>query len=84
MAAGNAAEKMKSVDGSTAGMMKEAGRTARYYVRSDGVGDVKIFDDASQRELVEKMTVYGEGQAEYRLRSCLDSLNACARRKHRC
>ena len=84
MAAGNAAEKMKSVDGSTAGMMKEAGRTARYYVRSDGVGDVKIFDDASQRELVEKMTVYGEGQAEYRLRSCLDSLNACARRRHRC
>ena len=83
MAAANVAERMKSLDRSIMGIAKEAGKTARYYVRCDGEGDVKLFDDAGQRELVKKMTVYGEGHLEYRLRSALDNLNACAQRRDR-
>ena len=80
MAAGNTAPKMESIDGSTAGIVKEKAKTAKYYVRNDGVGDVKLCDDVGQEEeLVEKMAGYGEGRMEY----LMDSLNACAQRRCR-
>ena len=89
MAAGNTAKKMESVDGSTVGIVKEKFKKAKYYVRNDGAGDVKICDDVGQgEELIEKMDVYGEGRMEYQLQNQLqivkDSLNACARRRRSC
>lgn len=78
IAAGHVAEKMKSLDRSIVDTTKEAGKTARYYVRTDAADGVKFLDDAGQRALVEKMTV---GQIEYRLRSVY-SLNAYAQRRH--
>ena len=79
MAAGNMAEKMKSLDGSMVGIVKEKGKTAIYYVRKDRAGDVKICDDVGQGELVEKMAGYGEGRMEYQLQIVKNGLNACAR-----
>lgn len=77
MAARHVAEKMKSLDRSTVGILKEASKTARYYVRSDAAGGV-IFRSCwsePQRAFVQKMTIR---QIEYRLKSSLDSLSACA------
>ena len=84
-AAGNTAKKMKSIDGSTVGIVKEKGKTAKYYVRKDGAGDVKICDDVGQEEeLVARMDGYGEGRMEYQLQIVKDSLNACAWRRRSC
>ena len=82
MAAGNTAPKMKSIEGSTVGIVKQKGKTAKFYVRSDGAGDAHICDDVAQgKELVEKKAGYGEGLMEYQLQIVKDRLNACARRR---
>ena len=85
MVAANAAEKMTSLDGSIGGISPEGSKTAKYVMRSVGRERVELADDAGHGETVEKTTLYGteEDRFIFRVKECMDKVNAQARRKSR-
>lgn len=85
MVAANAAEKMASLNGSIGGVSPEGGKTAKYLMRSVGRERLELVDDAGHGEIVEKTKLYGTEEDRFilRIRSCMNNINAQARRTSR-
>lgn len=85
MVAANRADKLASLHGSTGGIPPEAGKAAKYLMRSVGKEGLELVDDASHGETLEKTRLYGteENRFIFRIRSCMDNVSAQAQRTSR-
>lgn len=78
MFAANTAERMKSADGSSAGVVTQMGGRARYGVTDIGNGTVQLTDEPDKGALLDQTKRYGEPQERF-----VDSLNDMTRRCRR-